>query len=152
MSRHPGTILRDDFMDPLGLTGAELSRGLGLSRSTISRLLDAQSKLTPSMAARLAAFFGVPARWWLQMQLAWDVHLIEQNPGLSYGVERLELDDSVLLTPDGVLDLSDTPLEEASPVSISLSNRAPLGATEARRQVHHVVYDNGSIALVGEEH
>lgn len=149
MSRHPGEILHQDFLQPLHLTGAELSRGLGCSRSTISRLLDGGSRLTPVMAAKLSAFFGVPAKWWLQMQLAWDLHLIEQVP--VHEIEPLKLGESMLLTPKGVLDLSGELPESSQPVSLSLHGLgAPQGLQEPR-QVRQVVYDNGAVALVGGE-
>lgn len=147
MSQHPGQILLQGFLRPLDLTAAELSRELGCSRSTISRLLDAQSRLTPSMAAKLSAFFGVPAAWWLQMQLAWDLHQIEHVP--VDDIERFELDDSVLLTPKGVLHLSVEPQEREDPISLSLTG-LEAEIHEERRQVRQVVYDNGAVALVGD--
>jgi hypothetical protein len=99
------------------------------------------------MAAKLSAFFGVPAAWWLQMQLAWDLHQIEHVP--VDDIERFELDDSVLLTPKGVLHLSVEPQEREDPISLSLTG-LEAEIHEERRQVRQVVYDNGAVALVGD--
>ena len=147
MSQHPGRILLQDFLRPLGLSAAELSRELGCSRSTISRLIDAQSRLTPPMAAKLSAFFGVPAAWWLQMQLTWDLHQIERFP--VDDIEPLELDDSVLLTPKGVLHLFAAAPEPEEPISLSFEG-LDAEVREEHRQVRQVIYDNGAVALVGD--
>ena len=62
MAKHPGQILREGFLAPLGIRPSRLAAGIGVERSTISRLLAETQPLTPDMAARLGRFFGVPAR------------------------------------------------------------------------------------------
>ena len=49
--RHPGRILREGFLEPLGLTASDLARGLGVHRSSLSRLLAERQRVSPEMAA-----------------------------------------------------------------------------------------------------
>lgn len=114
MVEHPGIRLREGFLDPLGLTASALARGLGVSRSTVTRLLAGDLPLSVSLAARLGAFFQVPARWFLDMQTVYDAARIEGDPTLAAGVAPWEPDPDVLLTPRGVMSLVDAPEGEAA--------------------------------------
>ncbi|MEL6348372.1 MAG: HigA family addiction module antitoxin [Myxococcota bacterium] len=154
MSKHPGQILADDFLAPLGLNANQLAVGLGVNRSTISRLLAGQQPLTPAMAARLGAFFQVPARWWLLMQAEYDAAVVSGDPSLAAGVTPMEPDPDVLLTPKGVMRLAGTAEPApAKPISLSRAeiNALPQHPPQPRRHVKTVRYDNGAIALVGDE-
>ncbi len=155
----PSQILLEDFMTPLKLTANRLAKGLRLNRSTVGRLVAGTQRITPSMAARLGAFFNVPARWWLLMQAEYDaLHLARHPPAL--GITPLDLDPTVLLTPSGVLRLGDLPEDdpaEAQPLSISIQELSagdpPQGdhAESEPRVVRTVRYENGSVALVGDQ-
>ena len=154
MSRHPGFILADDFLRPLGINANRLAIGLAVNRSTISRLLAGRQPLTPAMAARLGAFFRVPARWWLLMQAEYDAAMMSNLPELTRSVSPVELDPDVLLTPNGVLRLGSPP--SSSPVERLTLSRDELDAvpnTAANpppREVRVVRYEGGSVALVGD--
>jgi addiction module HigA family antidote len=154
MTKHPGQILLEDFLTPLGLNANRLAVGLGVNRSTVSRLLSGQQPLTPAMAARLGAFFQVPARWWLLLQAEYDAAVVSADPTLTEGVTPMEPDPDVLLTPKGVLRL-DGPTEPPPTESISLSRSEiaalPQHPPQPRRRVRTVRYDNGAIALVGDD-
>ncbi len=130
MAAHPGQILRDGFLGPLGVSPSRLAEGTGFDRSTISRVLGAKQPVTPLMAARLGAFFGVPARWFLLMQAEYDAGELAAHPELVRCVEPLPPDPDLLLTPAGAIRL-DPPEEEE----------------EEAGQVRTVVYGNGSVAL-----
>lgn len=153
MTQHPGQILREAFLEPLGINASALATGSGVNRSTISRLLAGKHPITPAMAARLGAFFQVPARWWLLMQAEYDAQEVSGKPELIKGVAPLEPDPDVLLTPSGVLRLAPAPPSEERPLSIS---RASLDALPevpsrpAKRTVQTVQYENGAIALIGD--
>jgi addiction module HigA family antidote len=134
MPRHPGLILREAFMEPLGIHASRLAAGTCVDRSTISRLLAGEQPITPAMAAKLGAYFGVPARWWLLMQAEYDAADVAVRPELVRDVLRLEPNPDVLLTPTGVLRLD-----------------APRPAPEKRREVRTIRYDNGSVGLVGDD-
>jgi len=154
MTRHPGEILSEDFLAPLGLNANRLSVGLGVNRSTISRLLCGQQPITPAMAARLGAFFQVPARWWLLMQAEYDAAMVSEDPTLTKGVTPMDPDPDVLLTPKGVLRLA-PPVDSspAEPISLSRSEIAalPEHSPQPRRRIRTVHYEGGAIALVGDD-
>lgn len=135
MATHPGHILRHDFMVPLGIRPSDLARGLAVDRSTVSRLLAGKQPVTPEMAARLGAYFAVPALWWLQMQAQHDAARVEADGEAVAEVTPLPANPDVMLTPRGVLRL-DGPDDAPHPVAAD---------------VHVVRYDNGAVALVSEE-
>jgi len=65
---HPGLMLREDFLQPLGITPGKLTESLGLSRSYVSKLLHGQRKVTPMTSLLLGKFFGMSAQFWLNLQ------------------------------------------------------------------------------------
>jgi addiction module HigA family antidote len=158
MTKPPSQILNEDFLRPLNLNAHQLSKALHVNRSTTARLLNGSQRITPDMAARLATFFNVPARWWLLMQAEYDALIIEQNKTYHQTIHPLELDPSVLLTPGGVLRL-DEPAPSAfnaPPLSLSIDAISQLPAAAnptppSPRNVRTIRYENGSIALVGDD-
>ncbi len=71
---HPGEILKKLVVEPLGLTVTEASRHLGVSRKTLSKVLNGRGAVTPEMAVRLEMTFGKPgAAHWLRLQNAYDL-------------------------------------------------------------------------------
>lgn len=152
MGRHPGEILRDEFMVPLALNANRLASGLGVNRSTVGRLLSGKQRLTPELAARLGAFFQVPARWWLLMQAEFDSWLSENDPALVADVAPMQLDHDVLLTPTGVLRLAAAPTAVAKPVSLKVHEAGRTDeSVNGKRSVREVRFENGSVALIGAD-
>jgi addiction module HigA family antidote len=70
---HPGRSIQIDCLEPLGLTITEGATVLGVARSTLSRVINGQSAITPEMAIRLAKAFGSTPETWLKMQQAYDL-------------------------------------------------------------------------------
>jgi len=70
---HPGKIIREDYLRPLGLTINELASGLGVSRKTSSKILNGRGAVTPDMALRLARAFNTTADFWLNLQKNYDL-------------------------------------------------------------------------------
>jgi addiction module HigA family antidote len=71
---HPGENLREDVLEPLGLTVTETARALGISRKTLSEIVNCKSPITPDIALRLEHAFGnPPAAMWLRLQSAYDL-------------------------------------------------------------------------------
>ena len=71
---HPGESLREDVLLPLGLTVTETAKALGVSRKTLSEIVNGKSPITPDVAVRLERAFGAPpAEMWLRLQAAYDV-------------------------------------------------------------------------------
>ena len=89
MAPHPGHVLRDAFLAPLGLSLAEFARGLGVEGGTVERLLEGALDLTPGMAARLGRYFQVPALWFLQMQAVYDADRVGADAAAADGVDTL---------------------------------------------------------------
>ena len=74
-SVHPGEIVREECIKALGLTIEEAARGLGVSRSALSRLVNGHASVSPGMAVRLSKAFGSTPETWLRMQLNFDLAL-----------------------------------------------------------------------------
>jgi len=80
---HPGLTLRDDVLPALGLTVTDAAEQLGVSRVTLSRVLNGRAAISPEMALRVEAWLGVKrggdARVWLAEQSAYDVWQAQQR-------------------------------------------------------------------------
>ena len=75
---HPGEIVREECIKPLGLTVNQAARGLGVSRSALSRLINGHAGVSPEMAIRLSMAFGSTAETWLKMQMNYDLAKIQK--------------------------------------------------------------------------
>jgi addiction module HigA family antidote len=76
---HPGEVLKTLCLDPLGLTVTEVARSLGVSRKTLSGILNGRAGISPEMAVRLSIAFGTSAESWLNQQLQYDLWHAERN-------------------------------------------------------------------------
>jgi addiction module HigA family antidote len=80
---HPGEILREDVLPELGLTVTEAASQIGVSRVTLSRVLNGHAAISPDMALRLEAWLGVDnggrAETWLTQQLFYDLWKARQK-------------------------------------------------------------------------
>jgi addiction module HigA family antidote len=77
---HPGEILRELVIEPLGLSVTDAARHLGISRKTLSKVLNGRGVVTPEMALRLEMAFSKPnAAHWLRLQNAYDLWQIRQH-------------------------------------------------------------------------
>jgi antitoxin HigA-1 len=70
---HPGELIRDICIDGLKLNISEGAAALGVSRSTLSRLVNGKANVSPEMAVRLSKAFGSTAGFWLRLQLNYDL-------------------------------------------------------------------------------
>ncbi|MBI4082647.1 MAG: HigA family addiction module antidote protein [Candidatus Lambdaproteobacteria bacterium] len=70
---HPGEVLRDLCLEPLGLTVAETARAIGVSRTALSQFVNGHTRLSLDMARRLAAAFRTSPESWLNLQHAHDL-------------------------------------------------------------------------------
>ncbi|MEY4760568.1 MAG: addiction module antidote protein HigA family [Pseudomonadota bacterium] len=75
---HPGETLRDLCLEPLGLTVTSAAKGLGVSRKTLSAILNGRAGISPEMAVRLSLAFGTSAESWLNLQLQHDLWWAEK--------------------------------------------------------------------------
>jgi addiction module HigA family antidote len=77
---HPGEILKELVIEPLGLTITDVSEHLNVSRKTLSKVLNGRGAITPEMAVRLELAFKKPsADHWLRLQNAYDLWDSRQN-------------------------------------------------------------------------
>ncbi|MBN2241823.1 MAG: HigA family addiction module antidote protein [Acidobacteria bacterium] len=76
---HPGEILRELCIAPMGLSVTEAARALGVSRKTLSSILNGRSGISPEMAVRLSIAFNTTSESWLQQQLQYDLAQAEQK-------------------------------------------------------------------------
>ena len=65
---HPGAIIREDYLKPLSLTITELSATIGVSRKTLSKIINERGSVTPDMALRLSRAFDTTPIFWLNLQ------------------------------------------------------------------------------------
>jgi len=78
---HPGEILRGLCIEPLGLTITSAAEGLGITRKTLSAILNGRSGISPEMAIRLSKAFNTTAESWLNQQMQYDLWQATQNFG-----------------------------------------------------------------------
>ena len=71
---HPGTILKEDFLLPLGLTQVELAKALKTSFRTVNEILNEKRSISPDMALRLARYFGTSPDVWIGLQADYDLY------------------------------------------------------------------------------
>ena len=65
---HPGVIIKEDYLKPLSLTITELSSTIGVSRKTLSKIINERGSITPDMALRLSRAFDTTPLFWLNLQ------------------------------------------------------------------------------------
>ena len=72
---HPGEILLEEFMKPMGITARKLAADIDVSPSRISELVNGQRPVTADTALRLGLFFGMEPRFWLNLQSEYDMRI-----------------------------------------------------------------------------
>jgi addiction module HigA family antidote len=77
---HPGEVLREDVIRPLGMTVTDAAKSLGVTRKTLSALLNCKASLSPEMAVRVARATNTSPESWLYMQAKLDLWLAEKKP------------------------------------------------------------------------
>ena len=83
ITTHPGEILREDFMIPLGLSANALARALNVPPNRITAIIAAENPraVTPDTALRLSRYFGTTPQLWLNLQLAYDLSVAIMHQG-----------------------------------------------------------------------
>ncbi|CCQ49149.1 HigA family addiction module antitoxin [Crocosphaera watsonii WH 8501] len=78
----PGEMLREEFLEPMGLTQKQLANDIGVSYQRVNELINNKRGITPSTALRLGKYFGTSPDFWLNLQRANDLYAVlkkEQN-------------------------------------------------------------------------
>ena len=76
---HPGEILLEDFMKPMGITARHLAADIDVSPSRISELVNGTRPVTADTAIRLGLFFGMEPRFWLNLQSEYDMRIATRD-------------------------------------------------------------------------
>ncbi|KQC14453.1 MAG: XRE family transcriptional regulator [Desulfuromonas sp. SDB] len=76
---HPGVILKEEVLIPLGFTVTESARYLGVTRKTLSELINEKSSLSPDMAVRIAKATNTSPESWMKMQIKLDLWKAENK-------------------------------------------------------------------------
>ena len=78
---HPGDVLREDFLKPLGLSQYALAKALDMPQIRVSEIVNAKRAVTPDTALRLARYFGTSAEFWIGMQASHDLEAARDRLG-----------------------------------------------------------------------
>lgn len=76
---HPGEILREQFLEPLGLPAGALARAIGVPRTRIERIVKEQIGISTDTALRLARYFGTTPNVWMNLQIAYEIGVDERR-------------------------------------------------------------------------
>lgn len=86
---HPGEIIKELCLEPLDLTVTRAAEALGVSRKTLSAIVNGQAGISPEMAIRLSIAFDTSAESWLNQQVQYDLWVVRQRQQ-DFKVERLQ--------------------------------------------------------------
>jgi addiction module HigA family antidote len=76
---HPGEVIKELCLEPLGISVTAAADGLGVSRKTLSAILNGRAGISPEMAVRLSIAFDTSSESWLNQQTQYDLWQAEQN-------------------------------------------------------------------------
>jgi addiction module HigA family antidote len=82
---HPGEILREEFLKPMGISVYELARQIHLTRSRVNDIARERRAITADTALRLARFFGTTPQFWMNMQASYELRKAENQLGPKIG-------------------------------------------------------------------
>ncbi|HYW10820.1 MAG TPA: HigA family addiction module antitoxin [Longimicrobium sp.] len=86
---HPGVMLLEEFLQPLGMTQAELAKRIGVSYVRVNELVNGRRGITPDTALRLSRLFNMSVEYWLNHQLRWDMWHALHSPAMAE-IEKIE--------------------------------------------------------------
>ncbi|MBW2367539.1 MAG: HigA family addiction module antidote protein [Deltaproteobacteria bacterium] len=76
---HPGEMLIEEFLKPMGITQRELANSLHVPYQRINEIVNGRRGITPGTALRLAKFFRLSPDFWMNLQLRWDLYFAKQS-------------------------------------------------------------------------
>src|SRR5215471_19629340 len=85
---HPGEVLREEFLVPLGLSAIALAKACGLPRTRIERIRDERTGITADTALRLGKALGTSPQLWLNLQSDYDLQMAQR--GIGKQLEKIE--------------------------------------------------------------
>jgi addiction module HigA family antidote len=121
---HPGEMLLEEFLIPMGITQRDLAAALHVPYHRINELANRRRGITPSTALRLARFFGTSADYWMNLQVRWDLY--QANRREAQDLRRIKKVQAAEATPD----LARRPRREYQQVLERVPRRKPLPGDE----------------------
>lgn len=76
---HPGKLLLEEFISPMGLTVYRVAKDSGIPQSSLAAIVNGHRSISPETAVRLGLYFGLDAQFWLNLQTRYDLMLIEDK-------------------------------------------------------------------------
>jgi antitoxin HigA-1 len=83
---HPGEILREEFLAPLGISSHQLALALRVPATRLNDIVNQKRGITADTALRLSRYFGTTSRFWMNLQASWELEVAEDELGAA--VER----------------------------------------------------------------
>ena len=97
-STHPGEMLLEEFLKPIGITQRQLSDAIKVPYQRINEIINGKRGITPSIALRLAKYFGTSEDFWLNLQLRWDLYkAMEKEKELIKGIKPLNIERKLVV-------------------------------------------------------
>ncbi len=81
MPIHPGEILQEELLTPLGLSLSELARGILVPVNRLSQIVRGRRAITPDTALRLSRYFGLSPEYWVRLQMRYEFELVRRRDG-----------------------------------------------------------------------
>ena len=78
---HPGEILSEEFLSPLGMSAHQLAMALRVPGTRINDIVNEKRGITADTALRLSRYFGTTSRFWMNMQASWELEVAEDQLG-----------------------------------------------------------------------
>jgi addiction module HigA family antidote len=85
---HPGDVLREEFLIPMGMTAYRLAQSIGMQQTAVGEILNGKRGITPATALKFGRFFGIEPEFWLNLQAAYDLE--EERDRLGGKLEAIE--------------------------------------------------------------
>ena len=79
---HPGEMILEEFLKPLAMTQTEFAQRMGVAWTRANQLVNGKRAVTTDTALRLEQLFGMPAEFWLTLQLRWDLYHAMRTPAV----------------------------------------------------------------------
>jgi len=70
---HPGEVIKEEFLEPMGISAYRLAKETGLSQTRIGQIIKGERSITAETAVKLGKFFSVPAEFWMNLQTFYDI-------------------------------------------------------------------------------
>lgn len=150
--RHPGELLKERFLDPLEITPYRLAKSIAVDQTRISQIVHGKRAISADTAVRLGAFFGVPPRWFMKLQMKYD---LAQAASSAAGIEKFP--GRYWVRPSGAEWLGPAPPARPSTLRIEpefrerIRAQAALSPKRPPRTLVAVEYENGMKGIVGKE-